>query len=35
MTEDTEPGVESKANTKFIKRIAQLLDRWDLVKAEV
>jgi hypothetical protein len=32
MTEDAEPGFKSKANTKFIERIAKHPDGWDLVK---
>jgi hypothetical protein len=32
MIEDTRPGVESKASTKFIERIAKHPNGWDFVK---
>jgi hypothetical protein len=32
MIKDAQPGVKSKANTKFTERIAKHPDRWDLMK---
>jgi hypothetical protein len=32
MTEDTRPGVKSKASTMFTERTAKHPDVWDLVK---